>query len=176
MPRRKSVLFVCIGNACRSQMAEAFARRYGSDVLAPASAGIASAARIPDITHRTMGERNIELDGQFPKPLDTWMDSEFDLIVNMSGYPMPRKVAGAVETWKVDDPMGESDDTHRRVRDQIEGQVMRLILAARAELAKQPLEEEAATPEPAPAPEPPATPPDSVDSENLRLRRRKFLR
>jgi arsenate reductase len=47
MNKRQRVLFVCVGNACRSQMAEAFARAYGSDVLVPASAGFIPAAKVP---------------------------------------------------------------------------------------------------------------------------------
>ena len=47
------VLFVCVGNACRSQMAEGFARAYGKDVMVPESAGLAPAMTVPDETGRS---------------------------------------------------------------------------------------------------------------------------
>ena len=66
---KKRVLFVCIGNACRSQMAEGFARTYGDDVLIAASAGVAPAVKIPSDTIRAMEEKNIDIRDQFPKAL-----------------------------------------------------------------------------------------------------------
>ena len=56
MTKPKRVLFVCIGNSCRSQMAEAFARAYGRDVVAPASAGVYPANVIAPDTMRAMAE------------------------------------------------------------------------------------------------------------------------
>ena len=64
---KKRVLFVCIGNACRSQMAEAFARAYGSDVLSAHSAGLAPAGAVPPLTRQVLNERNIPVEGQYPK-------------------------------------------------------------------------------------------------------------
>lgn len=133
MARKKSVLFVCIGNACRSQMAEGFARAYGSDVIEAASAGLGPAAYIPPSTVEVMEEKNIDLDGQFPKGLDGLSVREFDAIINMSGHRLPPGVSGPVEEWKIRDPIGEDEEFYREVRDQIETLVMRLIVAARVE-------------------------------------------
>ena len=66
------MLFVCIGNACRSQMAEGFARAYGGDVMEAASAGLSPAVAVPPDTIRAMDEKNIDIRGQFPK---SWMSS-----------------------------------------------------------------------------------------------------
>src|SRR3954464_13235438 len=63
---KRRILFVCIGNSCRSQMAEGFARAYGSDVLDIQSAGLSPASIVQPLTAQTMMERNIRLDGQFP--------------------------------------------------------------------------------------------------------------
>ncbi len=128
MPLQR-VLFVCVGNACRSQMAEGFAHKYGKDVMAPYSAGLAPAMVVPEETRQTMAEKNIDISSQFPKPVSLFPNANFDLVVNISGYPIPRYPL-AVE-WKVNDPIGGSDDLYRATRDQIEQLVMKLILALR---------------------------------------------
>ena len=114
-------------------MAEAFAKRYGSDVLEPASAGFAPAGGIPELTVLVMDEKNISMDGHYPKGMDAHSGSSFDLVVNMSGYKLSSKVTTRVEYWNVRDPIGEEGAVYREVRDQIEGLVMRLILSARSE-------------------------------------------
>lgn len=123
----KRVLFVCIGNACRSQMAETFARAYGSDVLAPASAGWSPAQAVPAETLRAMQEKHLDMTGQVPKSLLEMVGAKFDLIVNMSGRPL-RPIGGAeVRVWQVPDPIGMDYKGHCTVRDQIERLVMYLI-------------------------------------------------
>ena len=128
MPLQR-VLFVCVGNACRSQMAEGFAHTYGKDVMAPHSAGLAPAMVVPEETRQTMAEKNIDISAQFPKPVSLFPDGHFDLVVNISGYPIPGHPE-AVE-WKVNDPIGGSDELYRATRDQIEQLVMKLILELR---------------------------------------------
>src|SRR5213078_2561729 len=103
-PVKKRVLFVCIGNSCRSQMAEGFARAYGSDVMLPASAGIAPALMVAADTRRAMKEKNISLDDHFPKSVEQLAKARFGLIVNMSGVELPESL-GAIRTWKVRDPI-----------------------------------------------------------------------
>lgn len=129
---KKRILFVCVGNACRSQMAEAFARAYGSDVLIVYSAGLAPAAGLPPLTRQTLSEKNIPSEGQFPKGLAFFAGEFFDVVVNLSGEPLPAafRKARLIE-WTVRDPIGESDDVYRAVAAQIEGLVMRLILELR---------------------------------------------
>ena len=116
-------------------MAEGFARTYGSDVLEPASAGLVGGWSIPVSTHQAMQEKNIGLAGQFPKRLDDLSRKDYDLIVNMSGYPLPGDFQGTVEDWEVADPMGCDADEFREARDDIENRVMRLILKMRLEAA-----------------------------------------
>lgn len=133
MSAPKRVLFLCIGNACRSQMAEAFARAYGSDVLVPASAGFAPAARVPEDTIRAMEEKNLDVHSQVPKSVSDLSGAEFDLIFNMSGYPLPQVNGTTPREWDVPDPVLMGYDEHCRVRDQIEMLVMKLILELRRE-------------------------------------------
>jgi len=129
----KRVLFVCIGNSCRSQIAEAFARAYGSDVMIAASAGLAPATHIAPDTMRAMQEKNLDLRDQFPKSLRHLSRAEFDLVVNMSGMALPGDLKGREMEWDMPDPVLMSYEEHCEVRDQIERQVMQLILELRRE-------------------------------------------
>ena len=137
--RPTKILFVCIGNACRSQMAEAFARKYGSDVLQAKSAGLAPAVMIPEVTHCVMGELGIELKDQFPKGVQGIAAENVDLAINLSGYSLRTLPFGAVRDWAVRDPIGEKESVHREVRDEIERLVMSLILELRQGQQKQAL-------------------------------------
>jgi len=113
-------------------MAEGFARAYGSDVIAAQSAGLAPAMSIAPLTRAVMLEKNIDIGDAFPKGLDFAIRRGADLIVNMSGQKLPSKSTVQVEDWELRDPIGQSEDVYRTVRDQIEQRVMRLILAIRA--------------------------------------------
>lgn len=128
---RMRVLFVCIGNSCRSQMAEGFARIYGSDVLEAHSAGLYPAAIIAPLTKKVMIEKNIDLSEHFPKGLEAMIPVTPDLVINMSGQRMPVPPGTRIEEWKVLDPIGLSEDVFRQVAGEIEQRVMRLVLSLR---------------------------------------------
>jgi len=127
----KRVLFVCIGNACRSQMGESFARAYGSDVLVPSSAGLFPAKAVPPNTLRAMEEKNLDLSGQVPKALEDLDGATFDLVLNMSGFPLPPLGGATLREWAVPDPIVMDYEGHCAVRDRIERLVMNLILELR---------------------------------------------
>jgi arsenate reductase len=131
MDNRKRVLFVCIGNSCRSQMAEGFARTYGSDVIVPASAGLAPASGIAPDTHHAMLERNIDIKDHFPKTIRHLGRARFDLAVNMSGEEIPPTAAEQIVEWDIDDPVRETYERHCEIRDEIERKVMALVLELR---------------------------------------------
>jgi arsenate reductase len=124
-PRTK-VLFLCIGNACRSQMAEAIARHSASDVIEPSSAGLVPFGEIPSTTITVLRERGISADGQSSKPLCSEDMSAADIVINMTGRssgsiftePVPQ-----VEDWDVGDPYGFDLAVYREIRDQIEARV-----------------------------------------------------
>lgn len=129
---KQRVLFLCVGNSCRSQMAEGFARTYGHDVMDVVSAGLAPAMLVDPSTKAVMGERGISLEDQFPKTLEQALKPMPSLLVNISGSAVPHFAAGiAAEAWRVRDPVGEAPGVHREVRDEIEGLVMNLILRLR---------------------------------------------
>jgi len=127
---RKRVLFVCIGNSCRSQMAEAFARAYGGDIMEVQSAGVSPATYIAPLTKQTLGELNLTIDDHFPKGMDVMRRQHFDVVVNMSGEPVEFPGARVIE-WTVPDPIGQTESYYRTVATQIEGLVMRLIMELR---------------------------------------------
>lgn len=130
MAKRVRVLFVCVGNSCRSQMAEALARHIASDVIEPASAGVYPLGTIAEATRTVLRERGVPLDGHFSKSLPEVSAFEADLVVNMSGYPGNEFLRGrAFEDWEVEDPYGNDLETHRRICDDIEARVV--LLAAR---------------------------------------------
>jgi arsenate reductase (thioredoxin) len=115
-------------------MAEGFARKYGSDIMEPASAGLAPASIVQPLTKKVMSARKIDIEGQHPKNLDTLDIRTFDLIVNMSGATLPSgRLPMQVREWKVEDPIGQTEEVYCAVRDQIENEVMRLILELRKE-------------------------------------------
>jgi len=112
-------------------MAEAFARTYGSDVLIPASAGLAPASNVAAETVSAMAEKNIDMSDQFPKSFRQLRRVKFDLVVNMSGLPIPWENGVATQEWPVPDPITMGYQDHCQVRDQIETLVMKLILDLR---------------------------------------------
>ena len=129
---KKRVLFVCIGNACRSQMAEAFARAYGSDVLIAASAGVSPAPGVAPDTIRAMEEKNIDIRDHFPKSIKHLGRADFDIVINMSGFFLPQTVGGRMIDWEVSDPVFMEYKEHCEVRDDIEQRVMKLVLELRS--------------------------------------------
>jgi protein-tyrosine-phosphatase len=112
-------------------MAEAMARKYGSDVLEASSAGLFPAFQTHAVTRAVLLEKNVDLGNHLPRKFAELNLSGYDLIVNMSGAKLPDLLPVPVENWNVADPMGRSDDTFRRCRDEIELLVMGLILRIR---------------------------------------------
>lgn len=112
-------------------MAEAFARKYGSDVLEAESAGLAPASMIPEVTRRLMGELGIEMEDQYPKSVLEIAAHDLDVVVNLSGRSLRGLPFSRPREWAVRDPIGEKEAVHREVRAEIERLVMSLILELR---------------------------------------------
>jgi arsenate reductase len=126
MPPRAKVLFLCIGNACRSQMAEAIARHNASDVMEPASAGLVPFGEIPITTLAVLSERGISAEGQSSKPVSPEDVSAADIVINMSGRSgatIFTEQVRQVEDWDVGDPYGSDLAVYREICDQIEARV-----------------------------------------------------
>lgn len=124
---KKRVLFVCVENANRSQMAEAFARIHGGDTVEALSAGSAPSGTINPKAVRFMAELGYELSTHASKSLDE-VDGEFDAVVTMGcGDRCPWIAAARREDWALPDPKHLDDDGYRAVRDEIDARVRRLL-------------------------------------------------
>ncbi len=118
--RRGRVLFVCLGNSCRSPVAETLARVHASDVMDAVSAGIQPAARISNRTRAAMCDKRTPIpDDQQPKHVENFDLDSFDLIVNLSEYGLPATRAQVLR-YPVPDPMGQPKEKHREACDRIE--------------------------------------------------------
>jgi protein-tyrosine-phosphatase len=124
------VLFVCIGNSCRSQMAEAYANHFGKGKLQAFSAGSHPLGVIAAETYEVMREKGISLEGQSSKSVREVSVAEMDVVVGMGfevACPVPAGFKGRVVEWHIPDPYAHGMDTFRDVRDVIERQVLALI-------------------------------------------------
>jgi len=115
-------------------MAESFARRYGAGVLEARSAGLSPAVAVSPLTRQILAEKNLEIGDAFPKGIDLLRNERFDLVVNMAGTPFRMPGARVLE-WRVEDPIGKTDEFYRKVANELEGLVMRLILEMRGGVA-----------------------------------------
>lgn len=112
-------------------MAEAFANRYGGDVLTASSSGVAPAQMVARGTVQAMSELDVDVSAHAPRLFNPAQASQYDLVINMSGVSLPGVRPGQVIAWDVDDPMGDPMETFRIVRGELEQRVMRLILDLR---------------------------------------------
>jgi arsenate reductase (thioredoxin) len=127
MARLRKVLFVCVGNSCRSQMAEALARHHAADIIEAKSAGLSPLGRIMEDTLATLQARGISTEGLHSKGLRDTRPFEPELIVNMTGVPGQKLFRhGIVIDWPVRDPYGADLETHRLICDDIEARVTAL--------------------------------------------------
>ena len=85
---KHSVLFVCVGNACRSPMAESIARQIASEIIEASSAGLYPLGHLPDATEKTLIANGYSIEGLASKPLLRADMENADLIINMSGQPL----------------------------------------------------------------------------------------
>ncbi|MCX7766119.1 MAG: arsenate reductase ArsC [Candidatus Sumerlaeia bacterium] len=127
-----TILFLCVGNACRSQMAEAFARHFSllrfKNLFVPYSAGTNPASQIPEEVITVMSEEGLSLAGQFPKTVSKLPIKQADVLVTMGcevvcpAFPHLRLVE-----WSIPDPIGKSLGVYREVRDMIKEKVLALL-------------------------------------------------
>ncbi|MFO8132671.1 MAG: arsenate reductase ArsC [Thermoplasmatota archaeon] len=123
----KKILFVCVENACRSQMAQGFCTALADDVEAE-SAGTQPAEEVDDIAVAVMAEAGVDISGQRPTAMTGEMNDRFDIIVTMGctdGCPITPKEKTVA--WSIEDPRGKPAGVYRRVRDDIRWHVERLL-------------------------------------------------
>lgn len=126
----KRVLFVCIENSCRSQMAEAFARMYGAGIVEAYSAGSRPSGVVNMKAIRSMAEVGYDLTTHRSKSLNDLPWKEFDILVTMGcGDECPLVAAGMREEWNIPDPRDLSEGEFDKVRDMIREKVLSLLKA-----------------------------------------------
>jgi len=137
------VLFVCIGNACRSPMAEAIARCNAADVIEPSSAGLYPLGHLAGPTIDALVTNGYSVAGLASKFISREAVSRADLIVNLSGLPIdplfssgPSRLSDGqrIENWDVSDPYGEEAATYQRILEELEKRVQRLAGQLRTEI------------------------------------------
>jgi len=126
----KNILFVCVENAGRSQMAEAFANHYGKGKLIASSAGVVLAERVNPMVVEAMKEKGIDISMNKPKLLTTKMAGGADQIITMGCSVekfCPAPLLKNVIDWGLEDPKGKPIEKVRQIRDEIEKKVLKLI-------------------------------------------------
>lgn len=124
-----SILYICIGNTCRSPMAEAITRGIGGSSFTAASAGLMPVGRIVDGTIHALSRLGYDGAGLASKGLDDIDAGDFDVIVSLLGPSglsyLPHGLGAQLEAWEIADPYGEDDEVYvatareleRRIRD-----------------------------------------------------------
>ncbi|GHD13013.1 arsenate reductase ArsC [Zhihengliuella salsuginis] len=125
---KPSVLFVCVHNAGRSQMAAAFLTTLAGDRVEVRSAGSAPAESVNPAAVEAMAELGIDMSAEVPKVLTTDAVSASDVVITMGcGDECPYFPGKRYEDWKLEDPAGRGVDSVRPIRDEIKGRIEELI-------------------------------------------------
>lgn len=128
MNKKPAVLFVCVHNAGRSQMAAGFMEQHGEGRVEVLSAGSAPKESINPIAVEAMLEKGIDIANRKPKVLTNESVQASDVVITMGcGDACPFYPGKRYEDWKLDDPAGQDIEFVRRVRDEIEGRVKDLL-------------------------------------------------
>jgi protein-tyrosine-phosphatase len=126
--RKPEILFLCVHNAGRSQMAAAFARAIGEDRVVIHSAGTAPGEQLNPAVIEVMRERGLDLTGLAPQALTEAMGLKSDVIVTMGcGDTCPVYPGTRYVDWELTDPAGLSLEEVRPIRDEIEARVISLL-------------------------------------------------
>ena len=122
------IVFVCVENARRSQMAEGFANAFGQGKLEVYSGGSSPSSQIDPLVIEVMKEKGIDLSSKKPKGLDDLPPVEMDYLVTMGcEETCPAVLAKKIIEWQISDPKGKPIEVFREVRDIIENRVKNLF-------------------------------------------------
>ncbi len=123
-----TVLFVCVHNAGRSQMAAGYLRHLAGDRVQVLSAGSQPADRINPVAVEAMAEEGIDITAEAPKVLTTESVQESDVVITMGcGDACPIFPGKRYEDWVLDDPAGQGIESVRPIRDEIRDRVEALV-------------------------------------------------
>jgi protein-tyrosine-phosphatase len=122
------VLFVCVHNAGRSQMAAGLLNQRGKGRVRVRSAGSAPAHTLNPAVVEAMAEIGLDISQEFPKPLTDEFVQDADVVITMGcGDACPIYPGKRYEDWQLDDPAGQPIEEVRRIRDEIDGRVQALL-------------------------------------------------
>lgn len=131
MEAPKKILFVCVGNSCRSQMAEGFGNHFGASRVVAFSAGTMPAGYVHPNAIAVMAEKGIDISQQSSKSVAEFDISQFDAVISLceadTDSLCPTIYMGVKEQWNTPDPVGKSLEAFRHVRDTIEARVKALV-------------------------------------------------
>jgi arsenate reductase (thioredoxin) len=135
---RKKVLFICLGNACRSPMAEAIARRDAADVIEACSAGLSPLGYVPVLTTQTLATNGYSIESLASTPITREVWDAADMVINMSGVAKERAFTdpGKVEDWDVQDPYGSDPVLYQTIYEDIQRKVAQLAERLRGAVRK----------------------------------------
>ena len=125
---KPAVLFLCVHNAGRSQMALGWFRHLAGDRAIAWSGGSEPGREVNPSAVAAMREVGIDISGEFPKPWTDEVVRTADVVITMGcGDACPVFPGKRYEDWQLDDPAGQGVDAVRPIRDEIEGRVRRLL-------------------------------------------------
>ncbi|SDS00150.1 arsenate reductase [Brevibacterium sandarakinum] len=125
---KPSVLFVCVHNAGRSQMAAGYLRHYAGNRIEVRSAGSVPAEHINPIAVEAMGEDGIDITAEQPKVLTNEAVQDSDVVITMGcGDACPFFPGKRYEDWELDDPAGQGIEAVRPIRDDIKTRIEALV-------------------------------------------------
>jgi protein-tyrosine-phosphatase len=128
MADKPSILFVCVHNAGRSQMAAGYLRHFAGDTVEVRSAGSEPGDRINPVAVQAMAEDGIDIANEQPKILTTEAVKTSDVVITMGcGDTCPFYPGKRYEDWVLDDPAGQGIEVVRPIRDEIRRRVEQLI-------------------------------------------------
>ena len=128
LTKKPSVLFVCVHNAGRSQMAAGWVRNLAQDRVDVYSGGSNPGKQLNTAAVEVMREVGIDIANEFPKPFDTEIVQAADAVITMGcGDTCPVFTGKRYEEWALEDPAGLGVDAVRPIRDDIRGRVVELL-------------------------------------------------
>lgn len=128
MKEKRKIVFVCVENARRSQMAQGFAERLGEGKIEAHSAGSRPSSQIDPLVIEVMKEKGIDLSAKRPKGLNDLPPIQMDYLITMGcEETCPAVLAKKIIDWEIPDPKGKPIDIVRKVRDMIEERVRALL-------------------------------------------------
>jgi len=132
------VLFICLGNACRSPMAESIARRDAADVIEACSAGLTPLGFVPMLTTQTLAANGYSIESLCSTAISRAAWDAADIVVNMSGIAKERAFIDCqkVEDWDVQDPYGTDPVLYQTIYEDIQRRVLQLAERLRSAAVK----------------------------------------